>query len=142
MRKNPKQIAFARQLRRKQTDAEKVLWARLRREQLGGSKFRRQQLIGPYIVDFVSFASKLILEIDGGHHNEKKVMMKDEEREAFLEDRGYRVLRFWNNGVLVNLEGVLETIRQALQPPHPDPLPQGERGSGMVFENSSIKKKS
>jgi len=76
--------------------------------------FRRQQPIGPYIVDFASFERKLIVEIDGGQHNEKEAREKDEERTAWLEQRGYRVLRFWNNDVLMNTAGVLERIRKAL----------------------------
>lgn len=105
----------ARQLRQRQTEAEQALWARLRNRQLGGVKFRRQQPIGRYVVDFASFEKRVIVEIDGGQHNEYEARERDEERTAWLKERGYQVLRFWNNEVLMNMEGVLEGIRQALE---------------------------
>jgi very-short-patch-repair endonuclease len=107
-------VSFARELRQRHTDAEKALWMKLRSRELEGVKFRRQQPIGPYIVDFASFERKLIVEIDGGHHNEEGPKERDEERTMRLEERGYRTMRFWNNDVLTNLEGVLERIREAL----------------------------
>jgi len=116
MRKNQRQSAFARELRRKQTDAEKALWIKLRDRQIDGLKFRRQQPIGPYIVDFVCFDRKLIIEIDGGHHSEDKLLMKDNDRSKWLTEQNYQVLRFWNNEVLTNQEGVLERIRTASSP--------------------------
>jgi len=109
------QIRFVRRLRDRQTDAEKALWMRLRSRQLEGVKFRRQQPIGSYVVDFVSFDRKLIVEIDGGQHNEGKTKERDEERSAWLKERGYRMVRFWNNDVLTNMEGVLERVREALR---------------------------
>jgi very-short-patch-repair endonuclease len=115
LKKGQEQISFARELREKQTDAEKALWMRLRNRQLEGVKFRRQQLIGSYIVDFASFERKLVIEIDGGQHNEEKIRERDEERTTRLKERGYRIIRFWNNEVLMNLEGVLESIREALR---------------------------
>ena len=108
------QTALARQFRRKQTDAEQALWAILRRKQISGFKFRRQESIGPYIVDFVSFGKRLIIEIDGGQHNEIGARSRDEARSVFLRSRGYEVMRFWNNDVLANREAVAETIRAAL----------------------------
>ena len=86
---------------------------KLRDRQLEGVKFRRQQPMGSYIVDFASFERKLIVEIDGGQNNEGKIREGDEERTIRLKERGYRVMRFWNNEVLTNLEGVLERIREA-----------------------------
>ena len=115
MKKSDRQKEFARQLRRQLTDAERLLWTRLRNRQLGRWKFRRQQPIGPYIVDFVCFDKKLVLEIDGGQHNEENARKSDQGRNAWLEDRGYRILRFWNTEVLVNMEGVWEAIRHALE---------------------------
>ena len=109
------QTAFARNLRQRQTDAERKLWAKLRGKQLEGVKFRRQQPIGPYIVDFVSFEGKLVIEVDGGQHNEDTVREKDEARTALIKGKGYRVLRFWDNEVLTNIEGVLEKIRESLR---------------------------
>jgi very-short-patch-repair endonuclease len=115
LKKRQEQINFARKLREKQTNAEKSLWMRLRNKQLEGVKFRRQQPIGSYIVDFASFERKLIVEIDGGQHNEEKIRERDEERTTRLKERGYQIIRFWNNEVLMNLEGVLESIREALR---------------------------
>ena len=114
MRESRQIIAFARELRQKQTDAERGLWMRLRNRQLEDVKFRRQQPIGPYVVDFVSFERRIIIEIDGGQHDSKETRDRDEQRTTWLEDRGYQVLRFWNNEVLTNMEGVLESVREAL----------------------------
>jgi adenine-specific DNA-methyltransferase len=88
---------------------------RLRNKQLEGVKFRRQQPIGPYIVDFASLKRKLVIEIDGGQHGEEKIGQKDEARTIWLKEKGYQVLRFWNNEVLMNMEGVLEGIRETLR---------------------------
>ena len=115
MKKGQEHVGCARELRRKQTDAEKALWAKLRNRQLQGVKFRRQQPMGSYIVDFVSFERKLIIEINGGQHNEDKMKERDAERTTRLRETGYRVIRFWNNEVLANLEGILERIREALR---------------------------
>lgn len=101
----------ARELRKNQTDAEQVLWSRLRRKRIEGARFRRQQPIGPYIVDFVSFDRRLVIEVDGSQHDADG--LRDSERDNFLGDRGYRVLRFWNNEVLNELGAVLEVIRGA-----------------------------
>jgi very-short-patch-repair endonuclease len=109
-----KQIQRVRRLRRTSTDAEKLLWQKLRARQLGGAKFRRQTPIGPYIVDFVSFEHRLVVEIDGGQHNVSQGRQHDIKRTAWLEAQGFRVLRFWNNQVLTNLEGVLERTLQEL----------------------------
>ncbi|MBM3133485.1 MAG: endonuclease domain-containing protein [Chloroflexi bacterium] len=114
MSKPSEQLAFARELRKNQTEAERFLWTRLRNQRLAGVKFRRQQPIGPYIVDFVSFESKVVIEIDGGQHNEQDALDRDTERTNYLEGRGYRVLRFWNNAVLTNIGGTLEKIRESL----------------------------
>ena len=115
MKKRQEQVGFARELRQEQTNAEKALWMRLRSRQLQGVKFRRQQPIGPYIVDFASFERKLIIEIDGGQHSEETIKERDEKRTIGLKERDYRIIRFWNNEVLTNLEGVLERIREALR---------------------------
>ena len=91
-------------------------------------KFRRQQPVGRYTVDFICQEARLIVEADGGHHNEDSAAARDVERTRFLEQAGYCVLRFWNNEVQQNIEGVLVVIEQQLITPHPNPLPQGERG--------------
>lgn len=109
----------ARAFRRNSTRAELNLWNKLRARALEGHKFVRQQSIGPYYVDFVCRERRLIVEVDGGQHSESK---RDAARDAWLGARGYRVLRFWNNDVLQNADGVLQTILTALEeaPPHPD----------------------
>ena len=99
-------------LRKDATDAERRLWLQLRDRRLQGFKFRRQRQIGKFIVDFVCLECKLVLEIDGGQHAE--ATKYDESRTAFLESLGYRVIRFWNNDVLANTDGVLEEILRVL----------------------------
>ncbi len=122
-RQDGRQQQFARRMRAQPTDAERVLWQRLRHDiALTGSHFRRQALIGPFIVDFVSRRAKLVIELDGGQHNLQRAA--DAMRTQQIETEGYRVLRFWNHDVLGNLEGVLSEIQSALSPT-PDPSPQG-----------------
>src|SRR5512138_3676711 len=105
----------ARNLRRNQTEAERRLWSRLRDRQIAGHKFRRQVALGPYIVDFACFDERLIIELDGGQHGEAEQQLRDDERTAWLKANGYLVLRYWNNEVLENMEGVLTAIADALQ---------------------------
>ncbi len=102
-------------MRRNQSDAEWYLWSRLRAGRLLGVKFRRQQPIGDHIVDFVCFDHLLVVEVDGGQHNEPAAMARDSERTRDLESRGYRVIRFWDNDVLTNIDGVLQRIAEALE---------------------------
>ncbi len=90
---------------------------------MSGFKFRRQEPIGPYVVDFVSFEKKLIIEIDGGQHAEIQVRTRDEARSMWLRRQGYEVLRFWNHDVLGNREAVAESIRLALESGHVSPSP-------------------
>src|SRR3989304_4993164 len=104
-----------KELRLRQTEAEKILWYKIRDRQLGGVKFRRQQRIGSYIVDFVCLENKLIIEIDGGQHNETPTKESDERRTQWFKVRGYQVLRFWNNDVLGNMEGILENVNMVLK---------------------------
>jgi very-short-patch-repair endonuclease len=104
----------AKELRRRQTEAEKILWFRLRDKQLCGVKFRRQEPIGNYIVDFVSFETKLILEIDGNPHREMETKINDNQRTSWLQGEGFRVLRFWNADILNDVKGVLEKIKDNL----------------------------
>lgn len=124
--------SLAQGLRQQATDAEQVLWQRLRNRQIGQAKFRRQHPIGPYVVDFVCLQHRLVIEVDGSQHAEQQE--RDERRTQFLASQGFRVLRFWNNQVLLKTEAVLEVILAALQDsPHPNPyyalwvLPKGER---------------
>ncbi len=104
----------ARTLRQQSTEAEKLLWRYLCGKQLEGIKFRRQQPIGEYIVDFVSFSHKLVVEVDGGQHAQPREQLRDRRRDAWLQEQGFTVLRFWNNDVLRNVEGVMEAIRKKL----------------------------
>jgi very-short-patch-repair endonuclease len=118
-----RQREFARRMRAQPTDAEHVLWQRLRHDiSLTGSHFRRQALVGPFIVDFASRKAKLVIELDGGQHDWQQA--SDALRTRQIEAAGYRILRFWNNDVLGNLEGVLGEIQRGLPHP-PDPSPQG-----------------
>lgn len=103
-------LNFAKQLRSEQTEMEKILWFHLRAKRLNGIKFKRQQIIGNYIVDFVSFEKMLIVELDGGQHNDESTIDKDQIRTSYLESVGFTVLRFWNNDVFNHLEIVLELI--------------------------------
>lgn len=107
-------IGRARELRQRQTEAERILWRNLRNRWLAKAKFRRQHPVGPYIVDFASDEHKLVIEVDGGQHSESVARARDLERTAWLEADGYTVLRVWNNEVVSNLEGVLEKIRMTL----------------------------
>lgn len=120
---------IARKLRKNMTDAEQLLWRHFRDRQLGGYKFRRQHPIGTFVVDFVCLEKKLVIEVDGGQH--AKQLESDVRRSDYLKEKGYRVLRFWNNEVLQKSESVLSVILSSLneEPPHPGPLPQkrGER---------------
>jgi very-short-patch-repair endonuclease len=109
----------SRRFRQDATKAETALWYRLRSRSLNGYKFVRQEPIGPYTVDLICREHRLIIEVDGGQHADSA---RDVIRDKWLADHNYRVLRFWNNDVLGNISGVLETIATALAegPPHPD----------------------
>jgi very-short-patch-repair endonuclease len=99
--------AQAKKLRSNMTDAERRLWYHLRAHRFGGLKFKRQVPIGPYVVDFACVGRRLVLEIDGGQHVDS---VSDRSRDEFLRSRGFQVLRFWNNDVLSNTNGVLEVV--------------------------------
>ena len=130
---NENKTERARRLRRAATHAETALWYRLRSRRLNGYKFVRQEPIGPYTVDLICRDCRLIIEVDGGQHADNTC---DAVRDKWLTDHNYRVLRFWNNDVLGNTAGVLETIATALaeSPPHPDRLgdPTSPRKRGEV----------
>jgi very-short-patch-repair endonuclease len=115
MYKDREQREFARALRHNMTAAEKRLWLFLKSKQFHGYKFRRQAAIGAYIVDFVCFQAKLIIELDGGQHNEESHKQYDDQRTIWLEAEGFKVLRFWNHDVFENIEGIAEVIWRAFQ---------------------------
>jgi very-short-patch-repair endonuclease len=115
----------ARHLRRNPTNVERLLWQRLRFWQVEGYKFRRQQPLGKYIVDFVCLKRRLIIELDGGQHAENS--QYDKERDVWLRDQGFVVLRLWNNEVLSNIDGVIQVIVKELQStPLPQSFPAGD----------------
>ncbi len=116
---------YAKRMRAEPTQAEQKLWWHLRhRLSLDGTHFRRQVRFGHYIADFVSHGAKLVIEVDGGQHDERA--LADAKRSRFIEAQGYRVLRFWNNDVLKNIDGVLEEIHRVITTtPTPNPSPQG-----------------
>ena len=126
---------LARAMRHELTWAEKILWGHLRNRKLEGLKFRRQQPLGCYILDFYCSEKMLAVELDGGQHDIPEEREYDLKRTEFLKDHGLEVLRVWNSQVRENLPWVLELIRRsagvgtcdALEPPHPSPLPRGER---------------
>ncbi|MBI1276130.1 DUF559 domain-containing protein [bacterium] len=118
-------------LRRNMTDAEKALWKLLRNKQFDGVKFRRQQPIGKYIADFVCFEAMLVVELDGGQHAIQQDY--DKKRTAFLNEQGFAVLRFWNQDVLKNPDGLYETLKQALAA-SPSPLVGEGLGEGAVAQ--------
>jgi very-short-patch-repair endonuclease len=104
---------FAKQLRHNMTPEEWRLWHAVKAKRLAGAKFRRQVPIGPYVADFVCVSAHLIVELDGSQHGDR--IETDAERTRYLEERGYRVLRFWNNDVMTNLDGVIQKIALALR---------------------------
>ena len=116
-------VERARELRKGMTDAERLLWSRLRRRQVHGLRFRRQHPIGPFIADFACPQAGLVIELDGGQHALAKD--KDAARTRWLEQSGYRVLRFWNNDVLTQIDAVLQVIASVTRAPPPS-LPRAQ----------------
>ena len=116
----PEKTEFRRGLRTRQTDAERRLWHRLRDRRLAGFKFTRQESVGPYVVDFICREARLIVEADGSQHADSP---HDRMRDAWLTERGYRILRFWNAEIMANTACVLDTILAALPP---SPRKRGE----------------
>jgi very-short-patch-repair endonuclease len=105
----------ARALRKRLTPQEVKLWVKLRELKALGFHFRKQAPVGPYIVDFISFGAKLVIEADGGQHGMPENTRSDEARDAFLQSQGFRVLRYWNSDIDANLAGVMESILSALK---------------------------
>ncbi len=123
-------VQRARELRKNMTDAERLLWSRLRRRQIHGLRVRRQHPIGPFLADFACTERRLVVELDGGQH----VLRKDQDcmRSRWLGQKGYQVLRFWNNDVLTNLDAVLHAVVSATLPPSPTLPPSGGGRSAPV----------
>src|SRR5262245_5304629 len=122
--------ATARRPRLNPTNAEMMLWRHLRRIDTRGTHFRRQVPIGPYVADFACMASRLLIELDGSQHGLASNRAKDNERSRWLEEQGYRVVRFWNNDIIENLDGVLDTIYAAIygsRDVDPSPLKHSRR---------------
>ena len=136
-------IELAKDLRNNPTEAENILWQYLRKSNLGGVKFRRQQPIGDYIVDFMSAQNKIIIELDGGQHNQPEEIEYDRQRDDYLVKQGFRVIRIWNKDIFNNINGVLDYILNVINDPAPkskiSTLPQGE-GMPVVFELNTADK--
>jgi len=113
-------VERAKALRKQMTDAERRLWYRLRAHRFLGLKFKRQVPIGPYVADFANLRAKVVIEVDGGQHAESQ---RDMDRDRFLSEQGFRVLRFWNDEVLRSTEEVLEVISTAVQSAKQTPSP-------------------
>jgi very-short-patch-repair endonuclease len=116
---------LAKNLRKRSTDAERNLWKYLSSKQMEGLKFRRQEPIGKYIVDFVCYEKAIVVEVDGGQHSEAV----DSDRDIWLRSQGFNVLRFWNHDVLTNIEGVLEMILRYCTQKSPSPTPPIKGGA-------------
>lgn len=122
-----KNVPLAKSLRKHATDTEQILWRHLRAKHFEGLKFRRQQPIGKYIVDFVCFEKKIVIELDGSQHAKPEKTKNDRIRDHWFEEQGFKVLRFWDNEVLTNMQGVLEIIwMHCMNHPPLNPLPSRE----------------
>ncbi|TZG27734.1 endonuclease domain-containing protein [Sphingomonas montanisoli] len=117
---------FAHAMRQDATDVEMRMWMALRGRRLDSWKFKRQATIGRYVVDFLCIEARLVIELDGGPHSEQR----DASRTALIEAAGYRVIRFWNNEVVDNFDGVLASLRIALGEVRPSPNPLPHAGEG------------
>lgn len=121
----------AKSMRSSATGAEHRLWQILRAKRFAGYKFKRQLPIDHYIVDFTCLTARLVVEVDGGQHAESA---RDERRDAYLRAQGFRILRFWNNEIFDNEEGVAARLSDALQSPLPNPSPAEGRGANGAFQ--------
>jgi len=135
-----KMRTISKDLRKRATVSENRLWSFLKDRQLDGVKFRRQEPIGRYIADFLSYERKLIIELDGSPHLEIENQEQDKERGEWLKSQGYTILRFWNRQVIRNMEGVLAEIRRRTNRPSPRSSPargedEGKRNGERMKEN-------
>lgn len=136
LRRRDNRVPRARAMRRAMTDAEKKLWWHLRQIAMKDLHFRRQATIGPYFADFACHERRLVIEVDGGQHNEMSRATADDRRTEFLHAHGYRMLRFWNNEVLGNIDGVMQIICAALRAPPPLTPPHRAMRGGRGTERS------
>lgn len=130
MQRDPVLLSRARENRSAMPAAEHMLWHRIRAGRLNGLKFTRQVVIGPYIADFTARREKLVIELDGDSHADR--ISYDASRTAYLETQGYRVLRFDNEEIRTNLDGVLDVIVATMETAFPSPRPSPQRGEGEV----------
>jgi len=107
-----KKYLIAKKLRNNPTPQEKIMWQLLRKKNFNGLKFSRQYPIGKYIVDFVCRRKKLVIELDGGQHNQIEHIIYDNERTKYIESKGFKIVRFWNNEIDTNLEGVYQKLKE------------------------------
>jgi very-short-patch-repair endonuclease len=123
--------ANARALRSSSTDAERLIWSKLRNRRFAGRKFRRQHPIGPFVADFACVEAHLVIELDGGQHFESEAITADARRSTFFHLQGFTTLRFTNREVLAETESVLTSIHQWLDLHHPHPSPLLQAGEGV-----------
>lgn len=121
---------FAKTLRKNQTEVERLLWSKIRNRQIEGMKFRRQVPLNGYIVDFICYEKKIIIELDGGHHNNVHRKEYDKLRTRVLKSKGYKVLRFWNSEILSNMDGTLNFIRSEVVNEKTSSRPSPIKGEG------------
>jgi len=129
------ETTLAKNLRKRSTDAERLLWKYRRTKQMEGLKFRRQEPIGNYFVDFVCYEKMMIVEADGGQHSEER----DADRDEWLKSQGFRILRFWNHDILLNIEGTLEVIRTNCAERSPSPSLDASHRTGQAILLPPIK---
>jgi len=134
---NKKTLQRCKELRKASTPQEIIFWSRVRAKRFKGLKFKRQYSLRKYIIDFVCLEKKLIIEIDGWQHKEENQARYDQERTKFLESLGFKIIRFWNDEVNANLEGVFLKIEDSLNAPSlsgvPDISPGGREGMRCKF---------
>ena len=135
---DPEFLAFARELRQQQTDAEQLIWRLLRDHRFLDLKFRRQHPLKPYVLDFYCCEARLAIELDGGQHNEPAQRRKDQTRSRFIQSQGIRVVRFWDHDVLLNTEAVLEAIVRAVEEIRPSPKPSSGGPGGRGLEERGV----
>jgi very-short-patch-repair endonuclease len=121
-------LALAKDLRQRMTNAEVILWSRLRRGEIYGWRFRRQHPIGPYVADFACVPARLVVEVDGDRHSSTNGLLHDRRRDAYLQSRGWRVFRVTNQDIYKNLDNVLEAIVRQVELRLPPPPPRPTAG--------------